>query len=1316
MQSQRTAPPRESELAGVVPSVRPPTSLPPVSEQQRRAGLQQALLFEMRALSQDFSGVGAYIAQASGTTEESTLFASGGLSAMTLTLSENPGEALVQRDALSRLQREMHRFSKPPISIEDQGDGTFRLTNNAFLPLSAEEKAALTGLLQAASQLDSESMMAFIDVYEKFKHYVMRYTLANGGERFLPLGGAGEIFRALSERCADVRDMQLGALTKIAAGERGSVDLDAINAAVDSLAVEFENAYFAIGEEMERACTEGVEDAESLLLKTGAAVVGLTDVEREIFSKIVERYEELAFQIPNIALKFAAYFLCMPAGRATSAGPSGLPTEEEIALLSDFTDVSMVLGSLSARVRFAELSYDVEQFETFRSGLYRREMPDAGTFDVDAYMAQLAERGELPESIIHFVANREGIMEELSSLRGALQAYGLVMRHYATQIVNSREFMEVYDARRINELTGRFSFVDSGISESGDLLSLVRNMRTFSSGITGGIEAVVSAGERIPDIQYDNRLMREFREGDFWDSWYAFSKYFVVHKGATFLFWASMASLGLGMAFRAAAVGMRAAAATELIGGGATGRFLTRMATSDFMTTAASMPMRAYFASGMRAATDAMLVGGAPVWASALSYLAGNRSDDVYEDLNLMGTFFLLRAGAGVGATGEFLPRLASAGGALASGTRFVEDLRRGELFQATLDAVCFAVAGRMFVKTIFGPVSFADSGSAAGTVTVSGATGSRVIDIAGRVAGGAGTVLDWGATAYTPLGFASTFAGISMFETMAMWTRETPGAAMAYEEGGVSGLQDHFSRVYAASGNFMPFITIIFHVPGGVARLAGSRYFHGLEGLAGLENMPYMESMALVVPTTNPARSAIAASLGAAEVAEDLARTAGYATDDQLMVIRQAALSETRPAAEDLLAQLGAENTAAARRWVERTLYRQLDDIWEGAEWMAPGHRITRAQDRQLTTMLERAGDLRRSLVSTVATGASVAIAIGASAYTIHEHLPAAEGLLEAQDRMFGALTAQDGGTSVFMGALASGMYPGMGRQSFGIGQLIDFMPHMSHLLSQIEAGAQTEYGRDMGVFLRALSGEKDRENAVLAFFLSLAAHGRLDPELAQKSPAHFAEEFCKFGERLGELRGAGMVLDGLNLSDMFLLSEYFYGGNTDGSDMVLLWQRSGGVVAGLAERYGQAEPGTMEPYFGQFGDFWRQISRMSIAISSYALENGKDYEWMEEAMVTLRDAVESAYPSSADPAPFAHQVSLWRAEMLYALLSDPVNFSTPYAMRLVDYNTLVMGWLGLFDADPRFKECWYLYYPNEEPPYPLASQTGQFSHLPGL
>ncbi|MCX6768973.1 MAG: hypothetical protein NTY83_04010, partial [Candidatus Micrarchaeota archaeon] len=852
MQSQRTVREPEREPAVAPSEETAPPRLTPRQEAERRANMTAAISLEQSILSgpplpAGVVGLVAFNGQQQ-PPEDASMFAAGRLSILEIHISEDADVAAIQRSGLQRLREEMARYppDASPVTIKEEG-GVITLTNRCFLPFTNDEREELNGLMQSVMNLDSESMAAFHDVYTKLVYYARNFFVSSRGREISFFGAyeeAGGIYEEVAQRSSEVQDLLFSSLRKIAEGRRAEVEVDSVNNAVEQLySAYYDSAYYRIGYALDRAFGDGQADAADLLDRAQRMGI-LSQLELGLLGQLVEEYASLSLKISEIKDKIAAYMLGMPEYQAGTtermALPHGggevhLPTQEEREMFLDFMDVCGALALFSARLDFEEA---FEPYLRYRDEAYSVHRPEGGTFGIDEWMGRQLQINNLPSD----VANAMGRIGELGEFRAKMQGYGAMIANYSRSVLHSDDFVSMVDSRVLQARSEDFSFADEEIRESTRSAETVRGISSYLGSLGGAINSVQALGEEIPGMRKDRELFERFHTGDFWDKLYSYSEYFMRHGAADFLFWSTLAAGAIGAGATLASSVSRGAARvlaadlTELVAGREISVLGVPTAAAAAEAAAPTL-LRQSLGFGYRMAADIDLLMGLPVFANAMRYFAGDRSDEVYQDLNLMATFMLMRAGGG---GGGFLPRLTSAAGTIAAGTRFKEDIRRGEIWQAIQDGTVTAVGGAMFVRTTAGVLSFADSASASGTGMFATATGTKALDFlrgaATRLAP-VGTVLEWGTEAYTAPGFLGIYGFHMINQCVSMWWREVPLPAMDYEGGGFTALREYFSSTYTEGANFMPFMSIAFRTIGAGWSAATSRYWRPTQGLAGISS-----------------------------------------------------------------------------------------------------------------------------------------------------------------------------------------------------------------------------------------------------------------------------------------------------------------------------------------------------------------------------------------------------------------------------------------------------------------------------------------------
>ncbi|MFA5411921.1 MAG: hypothetical protein WC350_01070 [Candidatus Micrarchaeia archaeon] len=1290
----------------------PPVRAPETSQEmeERRQSVIQALSLERTALSFDLSVSGRDMAAAGfqvprsemfdlgaiinsdlaytgGPVPEDVLrFVGGELPLINIKISEDARIAAHQREAIEKIKLVIQYFSQiydisPLELIETEGSVT--LQNNWYTNFSKEQREQLSILLLSAQSLDFDSMAAFFYVYDFLKTTVNQTGLAMASN-FSEHTGISDALSAFFEASEDAQSRLMGCL-------RGIVDNSANRASlVDSAYSSFstaQDAYHSAVREIsqyiagigESAMDVGAlrEDVAREFEPTPSGTLPpellpsmrpreFQDIERSLFDSVMDRYSQLRDKLAGMEegqrLAIAAAMVGMPPGSIFEGRQLPALDPQISNILGEYLSLAGVLALFEAKAKFNSILSDYIEYQ--KANEYRRMQ---GSLPNDTLLLEMATYGGLPssidsEAVKRFIANREQYYAELPSLKERLQAYGDFIKHTIVKELQARGLQALYSTQQLEDtflpIEGGVPALqppDEHIVQPDENAMLFGPLSEYLSGLASSFDNVEEAVQQFASQQYDWNLQERFRNGDLWDKAYSFSKYFIKYGAADFIFWASVATLGIGTVARGVTLGL------DLALGAA-----ERGAARSFIATISSTSYRELLAIGYRQATTATAVMGAPVWLNAMRYFAGERSDEVYEDLKLAGLFLLMRRGAGF-VPESFGSRVFAASsaalGTTAAGARFAEDLRRGDPWEAVFDSVVFATGGALFIKSVSGILRFRDAVSVS-SGTLSAATAAGLGEVSFGAVGE--TALRWASVGYTPRGFLSFYGMHAGFQALRNMWLTIPIASSVYAEGGIDALREYISSTYASAGNALPAMSIVF-----------SGTMEGLGLVLGRGGARQTIEVSQLVPAQDPLLTRTAARIGASETAEQIATKSIYLDPQAAMSLRRYALTAPaqRQSEEALLAELHLTNPAdiEAARGAISEINRELAVVWEDVGILTSTTPVTEARALQLVTRLNKIEQLR-DLFTAGKTAAVGAVVVGAVAYSINDRLPAAREINEAQGKVLDVLNSLDSGSLFFMDALAAGAYPDMGRRPFSPDTISNFTITMAELLREVNSGRSPD-GTDWSFFTDSFPQEADRIKIIAAVFLSLAAHDRLGNPLAI---ADYRTPLFNFASRLKELRDAGMDLSGMGVSDLFFLEEYYAG--SDSTDKV---ENAYKLLRVLEE----LTPDSLGVDFNPVDN--PQASRVISAAASYALANDKGLDWVVWACVQVL--------SCCRP----EQIQYWSAEMIYSMLSSDL-FATTVSMPedpAERAQEIVKVWFSIGESDPRFP--WNVYYPGEVEEY---------------
>ncbi|MDD5096015.1 MAG: hypothetical protein PHY95_00670 [Candidatus ainarchaeum sp.] len=1293
--------------------VRAPTERPPpttAETEERRQGMIDAISVERTALSFGLSVSGMDMAEAGfqvprsemfdlgaiinsdlaytgGPVPEDILqFVGGRLPLINIRISEDARIAAHQREAIEKIKLVIQYFGQiydiSPLELTE-ADGSVTLQNNWYTNFSNGQREQMSAMLLAAQSLDFDSMAAFFYVYDFLKTTVNQTCLAMASN-FSGQGGVSDALSAFFEASENTQNRLMACL-------RGIVDNSANRAAL----VESAYSSFSAAQDAYHGAVRGISrymagmgesavDVDSLRadvarefqptpsgtlppeLSPSTHPMEFQDIERSLFDSVMERYSQLRDTLAGMEegqrLAIAAAMVGMPPGSRFEGRELPALDPNISNILGEYLSLAGVLSLFEAKARFNSILKDYIEYQ--KANEYRRMQ---GSPPNDTILLEMATYGGLPssidsEAVKRFIANREQYYAELPSLGGRLQAYGEFIRHTLVKELQARGLQTLYSTQQLEDtflpIEGGVPALqppDEHIAQPDENAMLFGPLSEYLSGLASSFDNVEEAVEQFASQQYDWNLQERFRNGDFWDKAYSFSKYFMKYGAADFIFWASVATLGIGTVARGVTLGLDLAL-------GVAERGAVRSALAELASTSYAQTL----AIAYRQATTATAIIGTPVWINAMRYFAGERSDEVYEDLKIAGLFLLMRRGAGFvpESLGSRVFAASAAGlGTTAAGARVYEDIQRGSTWEAVFDSVVFATGGALFVKSVSGIMRFRDAASAA-SGTLSAATAAGLGEVSFGAVGE--TVLNWASVGYAPHGFLSFYGMHAGFQALRNMWLTIPIASSIYAEGGIDALREYISSSYASAGNALPVMSIV---------LSGT--MEGIGLVLGRGSARQTIEVSQLVPAQDPLLTRTAARIGASETAEQIARRSIYLDPQAAMSLRRYALTAPaqRQSEEALLAELHLTHPAdiEAARGAMQEINRELAVVWDDVGILTSTTPVSEARAIQLVTRLEKTEQLR-DLFAAGRTAAVGAIVVGAVAYSINDRLPAAREINEAQGRVLDVLNSLDSGSLFFMDALAAGAYPDMWRRSFRPDVISNFSITMAELLREVNGGSSPD-GTSWSFFKDSFPDEADRIKIIAAVFLSLASHGRLDNPLAI---GDYRTPLFNFASRLKELRDAGMDLSGMGVSDFFFLEEYYAG--SDSTDKV---ENAYKLLRVLEE----LTPDSLEVDFNPVDN--PQASRVISAAASYALANDKGLDWVMWACVQIL--------SCCRP----DQIQYWSAEMIYTMFSNDL-FATTVSMPddpAERAQAIVNLWFSMGQSDLRFP--WNVYYPGEVEEY---------------
>ena len=1335
MQVRRAAREGEGQLEGVVPHpTETGTTTPALTSQQeteRLGNLQRVLELELGAVQRPDAISSAFTdaltdlaydpAIEGHMPKDFYLFTGGELPLMVINMSSDPATKSQQIRALEKLNTAIEQLTQerretlgnpeanPPFSIDEIKDAqgntvSVSVISNWYLPCSDETRAQIAGMLETArdGNLDSGQLAQFLYLYDRLKNALSSGAVLTAKSRIYG-EDVGELLNRVVQKCNEAAQSILDAMRGVAEGSADSAALiDAADQKIAAVDTTHQDAFLRIADWFRSlrsfAFPEGLEST----LSEGEA--SILKFYQQTFNSLSGKLDSMA----NWEYGMAAYVLDIPAG--ASFGGVDIPaiSQQDMQIPIQLVSVAGVLELFKARARAEQIIslYELNkgQITEYYQGNSLFLAQRRG--DLEEVVRNDLEEGRISEETADFILHWKEYAQELESLREPLVDYAEFLEDtLANQMPELRNVLGMVGRDIQAEVARRFA----GIHEASERLrslsvempdvfdyhlfdELISPIQDQYSSAATALDLVL---EDASSIQFDQELFTESREGSGWDHIYAFSKYFMKYGANDFLFWSSIATLGVGLV----ADGWIAAGGAI---GGAFGRqavrsFITRsiigagetemgLAVPEVAGAAAETSLaRTSLDFGFRLASSINATAGIPVWANAMRYFGGNRSDEVYEDLGLM-SYFLLTRGAAGGTS--LIGRLATATSfglaTTASGMRIAEDVERGNWGQLVSDSVVYCIGGAMFVKSAAGFLSFADSAAAAGgDVTIGTAAGPATISLAQR----AETqffkwFVDPGLQPFTAPGFLGFYGFNMLLRTAPLLWQNIPELALVYEEDGFSGLRRYFSSTYAETASSMPLVNIIFHVPSNVAGLIRSA-----GGAAAAEaGGAGIAQISLQVPTTSALRTIEAeGAFGVSEVSLEMADRAGYLSGPEAAAretaLREIALNETRLPEEQIISRLALEDTPAAHEFA-RSLNSELDSIWRNADLLASTRSLSAAQQRGMASMFTRAQELRGgSGLGTLGRGLAVgaAVAVPLAADRIASRLPEAEALVEKRNAITEHLESQGNSTACFLQMLSQNLYPGMYRKPFQLASLAPFHYTMAAMLSDME---DTVVSHDQGFDFTAIDGilpsQGSRTDMLLAVFLSLAAHGRLSKEQdgaisffydPRQDLSYYRNIMINVSSRLEELHGLGMDFSGMGLPEMFFLVDYILNrGGSDWEDLKGLTDFFLGPGAGITTTLpllGIPMPSIVSP--GQVSEeqrslYSQQASRLLAIAFSYAIGKEKDADWVTDAVNRI---ITNVSPE---------QIAQLKAEEIYALLENPI-FESRDAMDLMDRASIVQA-----------------------------------------
>jgi hypothetical protein len=1287
----------------------PTERLPPTAAEfeERRQGLIEALTVERTALSFDLSVSGRDMAAAGFQVSRSEMFDLGAIinsdlaytggpvsedvlefiggeqPLINVKISDNARIAEHQREAIEKIKLVIQYFSQiydiSPLELNEEADGSVTLQNNWYTNFSEGQREQMSVLLLAAQSLDFDSMSAFFYVYDFLKTAVNQTGLAMASN-FSERAGISDALSAFFDASEDAQSRMMDCL-------RGIVDNSANRAAlVESAYSAFsvtQDAYHDAVREISQYISgvgESALDVESLRadvarefqptpsgtlppeLFPSTRPREFQDIERSLFDSVMERYSQLRDTLAGMdegqRLAIAAAMVGMPPGSRFEGRELPALDPNISNILGEYLSLAGVLALFEAKAKFNSILGDYIEYQ--KANEYRRAQ---GSIPNDTILLEMATYGGLPasidsEAVKRFITNREQYYAELPGLKERLQAYGEFVKHTIVKELQARGLQALYSTQQLEDTflpiewgVPELQPPDEHIVQPDEGAMMFGPLSEYLSGLASSFDNVEAAVQQFASQQYDWNLQERFKNGDFWDKAYSFSKYFMKYGAADFIFWASVITLGAGTLARGATLGL------DLMLGAAE-RGVVRSALAQLASTSYAQTL----AIAYRQATTATAIMGTPVWINAMRYFAGERSNEVYEDLKIAGLFLLMRRGAGFvpESLGSRVFAASAAGlGTAAAGARFYEDLQRGDPWEAVFDSVVFATGGALFIKSVSGIMRFRDAASASsGTLSVATAAGLGEVSF-GTVGD---TVLRWASVGYTPHGFLSFYGMHAGFQALRNMWLTIPIASSVYAEGGIDALREYISSTYVSAGNALPAMSIV---------LSGT--LEGLGFVLGRGGARQTIEVSRLIPTQDPLLTRTAARIGAVETAEQIAKKSIYLDPQAAMSLRRYALTAPaqRQSEEALIAELHLTNPAdiEAARGAIQQINSELAVVWEDVGILTSRTPVSEARALQLVNRLEKIEQLR-DLFTAGKTAAVGAIVVGTVAYSINERLPAAVEINEAQGRVLDCLNSLDSGSLFFMDALAAGAYPDMGRRQFRPDVISNFSITMAELLREVNAGRSPD-GTDWSFFTNAIPEESDRIKVIAAVFFSLAAHDRLGNPLAI---GDYRTPLFNFASRLKELRDAGMDLSGMGVSDLFFLEEYYAG--SDSTDKV---ENAYKLLLGAAELTSASLGVDFHPVDNP------QASRVISAAASYALANDKGLDWVIWACTEILTCCRP------------EQIQYWSAEMIYTMLSSDL-FATTVSMPddpAERAQEIVKVWFSIGESDPRFP--WNVYYPDE-------------------